>query len=293
MQSRKSSKLGFNCLCAGSLLLGGSALAHVQQFHASWEDSRWIVDATGQTCSLTHDIPRFGRARFEQRSGYRLQFSLHADQPPVKDQQARMHSVVPAWKHQGEARSLGDFSIQQGKTPLRVPREQALRIYYELEQGMKPVIEFADWGDGRDQVQVALMPVRFREVLPEFLDCTAGLLYLEFEPLSEKTVLFATDSDRLSRSARRALEDVARDYRKQRDFHIVLGGHADERGSDDYNMDLSRRRALMVSRYLRSRGVSAKAIESRHFGEHHPRDARSDPGAWRRNRRVTIWLAEN
>ena len=53
-------------------------------------------------------------------------------------------------------------------------------------------------------------------------------LHLDFEPLAEKTVYFTTDSDRLSRATRRLLEDVARDYRKRRNFRIVLGGHAEK-----------------------------------------------------------------
>jgi len=273
------------------LLFSGMAVAHIQQFQASWEKSGWSVDAAPQNCAMIHDIPRFGRARFEQQAGRQLQFSLFVDQPPVKDHSAQIHSEAPEWKHQVESKSLGGFSLQQGKNPLRLPREQALRIYYELEQGMKPVIEFADWGDGQDQVRVALMPVRFREVLPEFLACTAKLLYLDFTPLSEHKVFFATDSDRLSRSTRKILEGVARDYRKHGNFRIVLGGHADERGEPDYNMDLSRRRCLMVTRYLGSRGVPRKVIESRYFGETHPENPESNRQAWTRNRRVTVWLA--
>jgi len=286
----KSALIVFSLVPLG-LLFSGMAVAHIQQFQASWEKSGWSVDAAPQNCAMIHDIPRFGRARFEQKAGRQLQFSLFVDQPPVKDHSAQIHSEAPEWKHRVESKSLGSFNLQQGKNPLRVPREQALRIYYELEQGMKPVIEFADWGDGQDQVRVALMPVRFREVLPEFLACTAKLLYLDFTPLSEHKVFFVTDSDRLSRSTRKILEGVARDYRKHGNFRIVLGGHADERGEPDYNMDLSRRRCLMVARYLGSRGVPRKVIESRYFGETHPENPESNRQAWSKNRRVTVWLA--
>ncbi len=242
---------------------------------------------------MTHTIPHFGRVRFEQVSGHRLQFSLHVDQPPVKDHKVQLHSEAPAWNHAADRRrALGSFELKRGKTPLRVPRDQAMRIYYELEQGMQPVIEFSDWGDGQDQVSVALLPVRFREALPEFLECTAGLLNLDFEPTSEKTVYFSTNSDRLSRAARRTLEQIARDYRKRKDFRIILGGHADARGEPDYNMELSRRRTAMAARFLRSRGVTDKAIELHYFGESQPQAEASREAAWTSNRRVTIWFAE-
>ncbi len=266
--------------------------ANLQQFQSSWEDSAWIVDTAPNQCSLTQQIPRFGRARFEQHSGHRLTFSLLVDQPPVRDQAAHIRSEVPPWQHERKPRDLGGFRLVQGKTPLSIPRDQALRLYYELEQGMQPVIAFDDWGDGRDKVEVALMPVRFREALPKFLACTAGLLYLDFEPRAEQKVFFPTNSARLSRAARRVLESIAHDYRKKADFRIVLGGHADERGSSAFNLALSRRRAVMVARYLRSRGVPAKAIESRFFGESQPEVAQSNPEAWARNRRVTVWIAD-
>lgn len=287
-----SMRAGLYTWLLAATLWGGTVSAQVQTFESSWESASWRVDAEPGGCALTHDIPRFGQARFEQRSGKRLVFALRADQPPVRDQSARIISTPPSWKHQAGSSPLGDFRLQKGKSPMRLPRDQALRIYYELEQGMKPVIEFVDWGDGRDQVQVALSPVRFREALPEFQACTAGLIFLDFEPLDEKKVYFGTNSDHLSRATRRVLEDLARTYRKKSDFRIVLGGHADERGADDYNMALSRRRAAMVARYLRSRGVPGKVIESRYFGEAQPQVADSGKQAWARNRRVTIWLAD-
>ncbi len=289
-QDRKLAAIGG--LVALSVLLSNTAVAHLQQFQASWENSRWVVvDASPQQCAMTHDIPRFGRARFEKKAGHRLQFALYVEKPPVRDHDAQLRSEAPAWKHQVESKPLGGFSLQQGKNPLRVPRQHSLRIYYELEQGMKPVIEFTDWGDGQDQVRVALMPVRFREALPEFLDCTAKLLQLDFAPLGEHKVFFTTDSHRLSRSTRRRLDAIARDYRKRRNFRIVLGGHADERGEADYNMELSRRRAAMVARYLGSRGVPRSIMDTRSFGESYPDDPESSEQAWASNRRVTVWFA--
>lgn len=280
--------------CAISLMLSLSATpagAHLQFFQSSWEQSEWRVERQPGHCALTHAIPHFGTARFEQASGRRLTFSLDSEMPPVRDQQAHVISQAPPWKHDTGASDLGAFTLKQGRTPMRLPRDQALRMYYELEQGMQPAIQFDDWGDGRDQVQVSLSPVRFREVLPEFQACTAGLLYLDFEPLDEKTIFFSTNSDRLNAAARRELDAVARRWRKQRDFRIVLGGYADERGTSDYNLQLSQRRAGMAARFLNSRGVPRSAVESRYFGENEPSDPASNQAAWARNRRVTVWLA--
>ncbi len=267
--------------------------AAVRHYQATLEASRWRVEAAHDRCALVHEIPRFGQARFEQRSGRRLQFVLSADLAPVDDREARIVSQPPQWKFGSDERELGRVRLVQGKTPLRVPREQALRLYYELEQGMAPAFLYRDWADGQDRMEVRLSPVRFREALPEFLACTRKLVYLDFEPVGEQTVYFTTDSARLSRATRRVLEKLARDYRGGNRLRIVLGGHADARGTEDYNLDLSRRRAARVARYLVSRGVPRKAIESRFFGETFPADPDDDPEAWARNRRVTVWFAEN
>lgn len=277
------------CLCVAA---SSHASAHTQKFQASWEQSSWQVETSKQYCRLSHQIPRFGRVRFEQQGGHRLQFILDAVQPPTSSSSAVIYTQAPPWKHSLAERSLGNFPLVQGKTPMRIPRDPAMRIYYELEQGMQPVIEFSDWGDGKDQVRVSLSPVRFREVLPEFTRCTDHLLHLDFEPIGERIVYFNTNSDRLSRPARRVLEEIARDYRKQKNFRVVLGGHADERGKPEHNMTLSKRRASMAARYLRSRGVPAKIIETRSFGESQPADPAANQQAWTKNRRVTVWLAE-
>lgn len=263
-----------------------------QVFQASMAQSRWQIDASRKRCVLSQEIPRFGFARFSQVSGRRLQFELQVHLPPVAGQSARLLSRAPPWQYGTADRTLGRVDFGQGRTPLRLPRDQALRVYYELEQGRMPTLVFDDWADGHDTVEVRLSPVRFREVLADFTVCTSHLLYLDFEPLSESTVYFSTNSTALKRAARRALQQVVRAYRKKPGLRIILGGHADERGGDDFNMNLSRRRAAFVARYLASRGVPRHAIEERYFGESQPAETASNKMAWSKNRRVTVWLAE-
>jgi OmpA-OmpF porin, OOP family len=71
---------------------------------------------------------------------------------------------------------------------------------------------------------------------------------------------------------------------------IEVQGHTDERGDDDYNLDLSRRRAAAVVAYLVEHGVDPKRLTSRGYGETQPIDARHDEAAWALNRRVSFVL---
>lgn len=275
-----------------SLLLPMTARSLPQHFQASMEQSAWRVASSNNHCSLSHDIPRFGTARFSQASGKRLQFEVETIQSPVAPQSARLVSVSPPWNFDGVERQLGYVEITNNKMPISMPGDIALRLYYELEQGRMPSLLFDDWADATDQVEVRLSPVQFRQVLAEFRACTKQLVYLDFEPLSENTIYFSTNSTALNLSMRKLLMQVAREYKQQpAAARIILGGHADERGSDDYNMTLSKKRAAFVARYLRSLGVPKQAIELRYFGESLPAVSAKNREAWDKNRRVTAWIA--
>lgn len=66
---------------------------------------------------------------------------------------------------------------------------------------------------------------------------------------------------------------------------IRISGHADERGSDEYNLALGMRRAASAKRYLENKGVEGARIEVISFGEERPLAAGSDEASWANNRR--------
>lgn len=67
---------------------------------------------------------------------------------------------------------------------------------------------------------------------------------------------------------------------------ITLEGHADERGTEEYNLQLSNRRAASVKRYLGDLGIPAKSLDTVGYGETRPVNQASDEEAWGQNRRV-------
>lgn len=68
-------------------------------------------------------------------------------------------------------------------------------------------------------------------------------------------------------------------------LQILVVGHCDERGSDEYNMALGNRRALSAKQYLVNRGINADRIQTRSMGERQPLDPARNEAAWARNRR--------
>ena len=101
-------------------------------------------------------------------------------------------------------------------------------------------------------------------------------------------VTFAVDSTTISPNMRTALDSVAQSMVTYPNSLIDVMGHTDSTGSDQYNLDLSRRRAESVATYLTSRGVSRARVETIGYGEQYPVADNSTPEGRAQNRRVEI-----
>ncbi len=102
-------------------------------------------------------------------------------------------------------------------------------------------------------------------------------------------VFFATNESVLTTRSRDTLRKQATWLRKNSDVNVVVEGHADERGTREYNLALGERRANAVKDYLMTYGISASRISVISYGKERPVDSGSNPLAWSKNRRsVTV-----
>jgi peptidoglycan-associated lipoprotein len=102
-------------------------------------------------------------------------------------------------------------------------------------------------------------------------------------------VFFATNESILTTKSRDTLRKQATWLRKNPDINIVLEGHADERGTREYNLALGERRANAAKDYLMTYGVAGNRISVISYGKERPVDSGSNPLAWSKNRRsVTV-----
>ena len=102
-------------------------------------------------------------------------------------------------------------------------------------------------------------------------------------------VFFATNESVLTTASRETLRKQAAWLRKNSDVTVVLEGHADERGTREYNLALGERRANAAKDYLMTYGISSDRISVLSFGKERPVDSGSNPLAWSKNRRsVTV-----
>jgi peptidoglycan-associated lipoprotein len=102
-------------------------------------------------------------------------------------------------------------------------------------------------------------------------------------------VFFETDSSALTATAQATLDKQAAWLNKYTNYRILLEGHADERGTREYNIALGARRASVVVNYLVSRGVDANRVQQKSFGKERPVAICDDISCWSQNRRaVTV-----
>jgi peptidoglycan-associated lipoprotein len=103
-------------------------------------------------------------------------------------------------------------------------------------------------------------------------------------------VFFTTDSSELTPQAVATLEKQAQWLRAYPHYNFVVEGHADERGTREYNIALGARRAQAVRDYLTSRGVQAHRMRTISYGKERPVAVCNDISCWSQNRRAVTVL---
>ena len=102
-------------------------------------------------------------------------------------------------------------------------------------------------------------------------------------------VFFATNKSTLTTASRDTLRKQAAFMRKKKNLTFTIEGHADERGTREYNLALGERRANTVKDYLMTYGISGSRLSVISYGKERPVNSGSNPLAWSQNRRsVTV-----
>ncbi|SDF55077.1 peptidoglycan-associated lipoprotein [Limimonas halophila] len=101
-------------------------------------------------------------------------------------------------------------------------------------------------------------------------------------------VFFAFDKSSLSDEAKQTIERLAAWMRENADTTITIEGHADERGTREYNLALGARRASAVKDYLVALGINPNRLQTVSYGEERPAVLGSNEEAWAKNRRAVF-----
>jgi peptidoglycan-associated lipoprotein len=141
-------------------------------------------------------------------------------------------------------------------------------------------LDGADGGDGTAIVDYGAMTAM------EQLNRTDG-------ELANRTIYFEYDSAKLTSESIAILETHGNFIAGNGEVSVRLEGHADERGSREYNIALGDRRAQSVRRVLLFQGASSDQVETVSYGEEQPAESGHDDAAWGLNRRVVLIYTVN
>jgi len=111
---------------------------------------------------------------------------------------------------------------------------------------------------------------------PNYTRCTD----VEFEP-----VYFSFDASNLASSELAKIEVVAQHLKENADRVVIIEGNCDERGSNEYNLELGSLRAISIRKYLETLGIDGNRIQTKSYGEEKPAVQGAGEDAWARNRR--------
>lgn len=103
-------------------------------------------------------------------------------------------------------------------------------------------------------------------------------------------VFFQTDQSNLNGSARATLRNQAQWLAQNGSVNLIIEGHADERGTRDYNLALGARRANAVRDFLISEGVNGNRLQTISYGKERPVSLCSEEACWSKNRRVVATI---
>ena len=114
----------------------------------------------------------------------------------------------------------------------------------------------------------------------------------EREMFENEDVLFEFDSAKLSNEAQDILRKKAEWLKENPRARIIIEGHCDERGTNEYNLALGDRRAYSSKRFLVDLGIDDSKLTTVSYGEERPIDTGSDEDAWAQNRRAHFVIKE-
>ena len=124
--------------------------------------------------------------------------------------------------------------------------------------------------------------------LPDILKPDPELIRLVEETGALYTIYFGYDSYSIGLDFLETIKKNAQWMKSNPDVSIILEGHADERGGNEYNLALSQRRVQSIEKFLSDFGVDKRRLTLLSYGEEKPVNDEHDEAAWRENRRVEV-----
>ncbi len=273
--------------------LMGSVFSYATQavtFSSQLDNTNWQLEASKFSCRLSQDIPTFGRAVFEHEAGEAVRFLLKPIEKIHFAKGAELYAEAAPWQPGASPWRIG--SIKQGSAgDLDVRSDYAQNMLAALSKGMMPTFTSPGWYGTDETLRVAVSAVNFQAAYSDYVNCTSGLLPVNFRQVARTALLFPPAQTTLSDAAQERLRLIALYVQNDSSVKsLYIDGHSDNLGRRLLNRDLSKQRADEVTEFLLQLGISSEMITTRYHGERYPVVKNNNAENRARNRRVTIRL---
>jgi peptidoglycan-associated lipoprotein len=146
--------------------------------------------------------------------------------------------------------------------------------------------------EARRREQERQASIREEALKEEQLRAESGRFQSEREMFENEDILFEFDSASLSVKAQQILRRKAEWFRENPRARVIIEGHCDDRGTNEYNLALGDRRAFSAKSFLIDLGIDDSRLTTVSYGEEQPIDLRSAEDAWAKNRRAHFVIRE-
>ena len=283
----------FTTLLVISSLWGSASHAGIRQYSADISNSKWsLSDASRLQCTLSHQIPHYGQARFYAKANRQLNMEFELDMMLLPDNYslAEVRSVSPSWQPGSNSRRLTDMKLHKQFNP-SLPKKVAWTMLSELEQGKSPTFYYNDWYSQSDKISVGLSTARFRKAYREFVGCVGNLLNYSFDDIAYTVLNYQSNSDKFTKASQRRINMIREYLSLDANLELVLiDAYSDSYGGRDANLRLSKKRAAKIREYFVSNGIDASRIEAQGYGEKRHVSSNATTLGRGKNRRVVIQM---
>ncbi len=270
-----------------------SAHAGIRQYSADIHNSQWQLSSDSRLqCTLSHQIPRYGEARFSARASRKLNMEFELDMMLLPDNYslAEVRSVAPNWQPGVGSRTIANMKLHKQFNP-SLPKKIAWTMLSELEQGMSPTFYYDDWYSEQDKISVGLSTARFKKAYKDFVGCVGNLLNYSFEDISYTVLNYQSSSDKFTKASQKRVEMIREYLSLDPNLELVLiDAYSDSYGGRWSNLKLSERRAAKIRDYFVKNGIEASRIEAKGYGEKRHIASNSTTLGRGKNRRVVIQM---
>lgn len=277
------------------LVLAGSANA--QMYSADLTNSEWKVSATPFTCSLTHNIPVFGKAVFSRKAGAAEAFYLESQGKVVFPAGvAGAETLPPQWRNDLVPVPLGAFAVVAGNQPISLKAVQIAPLVAQLTAGMSVMYSsqpVATASSTSSVMRVVLNAKNFSAGYKSYQQCVAEIIPYSFAQVERTFINYAEKPEGLTASNKADLTKVARYVKADpKVVGVFVDGHSDNSGTPEVNEGMSKQAAEWVSAYLTAQGVVADKITTRWHGDKFVIANNKIAAGRAKNRRVTVRLED-